>query len=246
MTGDHRTISRVTRILEEVVYRPGQTYSDLTKTLGAPKSSVYGFVQGLLAADWLIEEDRRLYLGPAFYGLAIASGHIRAGAVSAADLDALHRETGLGAYLGVRAGASLIYIAEAGSDLIASFRARSNIRRPILHTAGGKVFLAALPEAELDSFLRSRRADESDDVHSFLEMLPSIRDAQIAVNVAEAGSRTGVATLLRSRSGQPVASVTLVGPSAQVLPQIDHLGSVLKKRVREWQTASNGAAREPI
>ena len=64
-----------------------------------------------------------------------------------------------------------------------------NIRRPLLHTAGGKVLLAALPEAELDSFLRSRRKDEQDDVHSFLEMLPSIRDTGIAVNIAEAGSR---------------------------------------------------------
>jgi DNA-binding IclR family transcriptional regulator len=246
MAGEHRTINRVTHILEEVVYRPGQTYSDLTKTLEAPKSSVYGFVQGLLAADWLIEDDHRLYLGPAFYGLAIASGHIRAGVVSAADLETLHRDTGLGAYLGVRAGASLIYIAEAGSDLIASFRARSNIRRPILRTAGGKVLLAALPEAELDSFLRSRSKGEQDDVHAFLEMVSSIRETEIAVNVAEAGSRAGVATLLRSASGQPVASVTLVGPSAQVLPQIDSLGAQLRKRVREWQAASNGAAREPL
>ena len=246
MTAEHRTINRVTHILEEVVNRPGQTYSDLTKALDAPKSSVYGFVRGLLAADWLIEEDHRLFLGPAFYGLAIASGHIRAGVVSAADLETLHRDTGLGAYLGVRASASLIYIAEAGSDLIASFRARSNIRRPILHTAGGKVLLAALPEAELDSFLRSRRTEEQDDVHAFLEMLPSIRETGIAVNIAEAGSRTGVATLLRAGSGQPVASVTLVGPSAQVLPHIDHLGAVLRNRVQEWQKASNGTAREPI
>jgi len=246
MTGEHRTINRVTRILEEVVARPGQTYADLTKTLDAPKSSIYGFVQGLLAVDWLIEEDHRLYLGPAFYGLAIASGHIRAGLVSAADLQSLHRDAGLGAYLGVRAGASLIYIAEAGSDLIASFRARSNIRRPILRTAGGKALLAALPDAELDGFLRSRKAEDREDVATFLEMLPSIREKQFAINVAGRGERTGVAALLRSASGQPVASITLVGPSAQVLPRTESLGELLKDRAAQWQAAASGLTREPL
>ncbi|HMD95089.1 MAG TPA: hypothetical protein VKG80_20860 [Trebonia sp.] len=66
VAGGHQTVSRVTRILEEVVYRPGVTYAELTRALGAPKSSVYGFVRGLLAVDWLFEQDHRLYLGPAF------------------------------------------------------------------------------------------------------------------------------------------------------------------------------------
>ena len=156
VAGGHQTVSRVTRILEEVGYRPGLTYAVLTRAVGAPKSSVYGFVRGLLADDWLFEQDHRLYLGPAFYSLAIASGHIRAGTVSAADLDALYRETGLTAFVGVRAADRMIYVAEAGSDLMAGFQARSNIRRDLLTTAGGKALLAALPETELEAYLRRR------------------------------------------------------------------------------------------
>jgi IclR helix-turn-helix domain len=66
----HRTINRVTQILEEVVYHPGMTFSDLVRALNAAKSSVHGFIRGLLAAGWLHEENGRFYLGPAVYRLA--------------------------------------------------------------------------------------------------------------------------------------------------------------------------------
>jgi DNA-binding IclR family transcriptional regulator len=72
-------VERATPILETVVYRPGITLAALARALEAPKSSVHGFVRGLLAEGWLYEQDHRFYLGPAVYGLALASGHIRAG-----------------------------------------------------------------------------------------------------------------------------------------------------------------------
>src|ERR1700741_3601942 len=109
---NHRTIDRVTRILEEVVYNPGMTFAELVRALDAAKSSVHGFISGLLAKGWLYQEQHRFYLGPAVYGLTMASGHIRAGLVTHEDLVALERETGVAAFLGVQAGDHLIYIAE--------------------------------------------------------------------------------------------------------------------------------------
>jgi DNA-binding IclR family transcriptional regulator len=244
--GAHQTITRVTRILEEVVYRPGATYAELTRALAAPKSSVYGFIRGLLAVDWLFEQDHRLYLGPAFYSLAIASGHIRAGMVTTADLDALYREAGLTAFVGVRAGDHLIYIAEAGSDLMSGFEAQSNIRRDLLTTAGGKALLAALPENELRGFLRHRRPEEQREVDGFLEALSSIRANKVAVNINQTRSRTGLATVILGPRGHAVASVTLVGPTSQVLPRVETLSELLRQRVEGWRERSTGATREPI
>jgi hypothetical protein len=106
---------------------------------------------------WLYEEQRRFYLCPAVYGLTLASGHIRTGVVTHADLVALNQETGVAVFLGVQAGNHLIYLTEAGSDPVAGFEARSNIRRPMLATAGGKVLLAAQPDAEREAYLRRRR-----------------------------------------------------------------------------------------
>ena len=158
---NHRTIDRVTRILEEVVYNPGMTFAELVRALDAAKSSVHGFISGLLANGWLYQEQHRFYLGPAVYGLTMASGHIRAGLVTHEDLVALEQETGVAAFLGVQAGDHLIYIAEAGSDHVAGFEARSNIRRTLLITAGGKALLAERSEAERESYLRRRAANEA-------------------------------------------------------------------------------------
>src|SRR5262249_39967175 len=123
----HRTIDRVTRILEEVVYNPGLTFSDLVKVLGAAKSSVHGFISGLLANGWLYSDQGGFYLGPAVYGLTLATGHIRAGVVTYEDLAKLNEATGLAVFLGVPAGDHLIYVGDAGSDAVAIFEAQTNI-----------------------------------------------------------------------------------------------------------------------
>ena len=102
------------------------------------ESSVHGFIRGLLAKGRLYESDRGFYLGPAVYGLTLASGRIRAGQVSQADLDALHKDTGMTVFLGVEAGDHLIYIGESGTDSLTGFAARSNIRRQLISTAGGR------------------------------------------------------------------------------------------------------------
>jgi DNA-binding IclR family transcriptional regulator len=241
----HRTIDRVTRILEEVVQRPGQSFIDLVQTLDASKSTVHSFINGLLAAGWLYEEQRRYYLGPAVYGLTLASGYIRAGVVTNADLQALHRKSGFAVSLGVQAGDHLITIAEAGNDPIAGFDARSNIRRTMLDTAGGKALLAARPEADCEPYLRRRGAQEGERVDAFLEQLADIRTTRLATNLRKDGARFAIATTVDDSSGQPVAAVTLVGATDEVRPQLNRLGKLLLRHVRIW-SARSPVARVPI
>ena len=242
---NHRTVDRVTQIIEEVVYHPGMTFAELVRALDAAKSSVHGFIRGLLAKGWLYEQEHRFYLGPALYGLTLASGHIRAGLVQHADLIALHQETGLAVALGVRAGDHLIYVDEAGSDYLAGFEARSNIRRTLLVTAGGKAMLAALPELERDAYLRRRTSAEREQVERFLAEYDQIRKTRIATNLGQRGSRFGVATTVHNRIGEPVASVTLVGPTADVEPRMQKLSRMLTKHVDGWSQRTT-APREAI
>ncbi len=77
------------------------TFADLARALDVPKSSVYGFIQGLLAKGWLYETNRRFYLGPAVYGLTLASGPIHAGSVTHADLEELYAKTKVAVFLGI-------------------------------------------------------------------------------------------------------------------------------------------------
>ena len=231
---NHRTVDRVTRILEEVVYKPGMTFAELARALEAPKSSVHGFISGLLAKGWLYELDHRFFLGPAVYGLTLASGHIRAGLVTHADLLALHEATGLPVFLGVQAGDHLIYIAEAGSDAVAGFEARSNIRRTLLVTAGGKALLAERPAAEREVYLRRRSADESELVEMFLDEFEQIKKTRIATNVRLSGTRFAIGTTVHNQLGEPVAAITLLGPTAQVQPRLKKLSDVLLRHVDSW------------
>ena len=235
---NHRTVDRVTRILEEVVYRPGMTFGELAKAVDAPKSSVHGFISGLLARGWLYEVDHRFYLGPAVYALTLARGHIRAGTVTHADLEALHDEAQTAVFLGVQAGEHLIYIAEVGSDPVAGFDARSNIRRNLLATAGGKAILAAKPDAEREAFLRRHAPEEPDLVQRFLETLGQIRATRIATNVRQGGTRFAIATTLNDQSGDSVASVTLVGSTADMQPRESELSELLLRHVDSWQRST--------
>jgi DNA-binding IclR family transcriptional regulator len=245
MPQSHRTVDRVTRILETVVYRPGITTAEIARTLDAPKSSIHGFIRGLLTTGWLYEQDHRLYLGPAVYSLTLASGHIRAGQVTHADLASLHEQTGLAAFLGVLAGDHLVYVAEVGSDTLTMFEARSNIRRPLLATAGGKALLAALPERERDAFLRRRGRDEGGLVDAFMAEYDEINRTRIANNLRLNGTRFALATTVRNHAGDPVASVTLVGRATELQPRAAELAELLLRHVDAWSQRLI-AAREAI
>jgi DNA-binding IclR family transcriptional regulator len=232
---NHRTIDRVTQILEEVVYRPGITFAELARALDAPKSSVYGFIQGLLAKGWLHEDDRRFYLGPAVYGLTLASGHIRAGTVTQEDLDALHRATGQTVFLGVEAGDHLIYIGESGTDALTGFAARSNIRRELISTAGGKALLAEKPAAERDAYLRRQQAKDPDLVEAFLAQISDITNTGVARNHRHHGAQLALAAAVHDRAGKAIATAIILGPTTTMAPREASLRRTLLKHVATWQ-----------
>lgn len=242
---NHRTVDRVTQILEEVVYHPGMTFAELVRSLGAAKSSVHGFIRGLVAKGWLYEDQHRFYLGPAVYGLTLASGHIRAGLVTHEDLAALHKATGVAVFLGVQAGDHLIYIAEMGTDDAVGFEARSNIRRTLLITAGGKALLAARPQVEREAYLRRRNADEKELVNQFLAEYEQIKATRIATNMVRGSVRFGIATTVHNRLGEAVASVTLVGAPSDLQPRVKKLSKILIQHVDAWSQRSM-TPREPI
>lgn len=237
---NHRTIDRVTQILEEVVYNPGMTFAELARALDAPKSSVHGFIRGLLAAGWLHEDDHRFYLGPAVYGLTLATGQIRAGMVTDGDLAALHRATEVTVFLGVRAGDHLIYVAETGSHTLTGFGARTNIRRSLLETAGGKALLAATTEPERIAYLRRRPPADGPLIEQFLSEFDEIRRTRIARNTLHGGAQHAIATTVRNPAGDVIAEVTLVGPSSVILPRVGQLAAILLDHVDGWQQRANG------
>jgi DNA-binding IclR family transcriptional regulator len=235
----------MTQLLEAVVYRPGVTFSELARALKAPKGSVHGLISGLLATGWLYQDAHRYYLGPAVYALTLSSGNIRAGLVTHDDLAALHEETRAAAFLGVQLGDHLVYIAEVGSEQLAGFAAQSDIRRPLLRTAGGKALLAARPPAEREAFLRRQMEGDPEAVDEFLADFEEIRRSRVATHVRLSGTRLAIATTVTNRSGDAVGSVTLVGPTSELDPRKAELTRLLRRRVDAWSKRS-AAPREAV
>jgi DNA-binding IclR family transcriptional regulator len=238
-------VDRITGILEMVVYHPGITFSELSRALDAPKGSVHGFISGLLANGWLYQQGHRFYLGPAIYSLTLASGHIRAGLVTDRDLAALHEEADAAVFLGVEAGDHLIYIAEVGSEALAGFAAQSEIRRPLLRTAGGKALLAARAAPEREVYLRQHVAEDPEAVDEFLAEYEEIRRKGIATHLRLSGTRLAIGTAVRDQSGEAVASITLVGQTSDLQPRMEELARQLLRHAGSWSQRSM-TAREPI
>jgi DNA-binding IclR family transcriptional regulator len=210
------------------------TFAELTRVVAAPKSSVYGFMRGLLAKGWLVERDHRIYLGPAVYGLALVSGPIRGGLVSHDSLAALRAEVDVAVFLGARAGDHLIYIAEAGVDMVSSLAVGSDLRRTLMVTAGGKAMLAALPEPELTAYLRRRSQAEAAATETFLAEYDDIKRRGYAINIRLTGTRFAIGAAVRDRNGMPVASITLVGPTGLLAPREDELAATLLRHINAW------------
>lgn len=234
----HRTIDRVTEILETVVYRPGITFAELARSISAPKSSVHVFVRGLVLRGWLYQDDRRYYLGPAIYGLTLVSGQIRAGSVADADLDALHDETGLTVFLGVEAGDHLIYVGESGTNSMAGFGARNNIHRSLLSTAAGKATLAEWSEAERELYLRRQSSDHPELVAAFLAEFDDIKTTGQATNLAYNGTQLALAMAIRDRKGKAIGAVVLIGSAEAMRRREAKLRKVLRRHVESWSSRS--------
>ncbi len=239
----HRTIDRVTQILEEVIYRPGMTFTELTSALDAPKSSVHGFIQGLLSSGWLYEADRRFYLGPAVYSLTLATGSLRFGLVRHEDMIALREATGLGVLLGVRVGDHLIYVAtEEGPEPLPGFDARANIRRTLLSDAGGWAILATLSDAERHRYLQAHGEAQPERRAAFQDALAQLQDRG-AVAVLHPNQGYGeVAAGFADARGDAIASVALVGAVSEIEGRTEELTSLLRAHVDGWQERAAGAA----
>ncbi|MEL5959574.1 helix-turn-helix domain-containing protein [Streptomyces sp. CLV115] len=75
----HRTVERITRILELVASHPGgYTLTEIATKLDDPKSSIQGFVNGLVDTGYLEELDKRYFLGAAPYMLTLRADRMPA------------------------------------------------------------------------------------------------------------------------------------------------------------------------
>ncbi len=232
----HRTVERITQILEEVASaRRGRTLADLARKLEAPKSSIQGFVNGLIDTGYIEEQDRRYFIGPAIYMVTMHANRLPTHAVTHADLVALSETLGCSVLLGILVGQNLVYVDRAGGAPGQAYAIRTQPRRPTLRTAGGRVLVANLEPDSLHEFLE--RQDDQELVEDFLTDLEQIRKSDLSIaEHSISPNASAVATVIRDPRGSAVAALVLAGTPETILPRIDELGRQVRTEAARWSS----------
>jgi len=229
----HRTVDRVTGILESVSLSPrGLTLTELAAALGAARTSIQELTNGLLARGYLIEEGHRFHLGPGAFVLAARANKLAALSLDHAFVTELSEILGCTVLVGVRVGDAMIFTDHAGEESPSlTFAARTHARRPLYTSAAGKILLANVPDDEMHRLLDLAGHEHADDVRQFLAELSEIRSRRLAFNrgVTIAGAFV-VATPLLARDGRLIAAIS-AGIDSSEADRLDDLGEELKKAV---------------
>ncbi|GAA4535559.1 IclR family transcriptional regulator [Amycolatopsis samaneae] len=221
---EHRTVSRVTGILESVAREGGARMHELATTLDAPKSSVFGLVKGLVSTGYLVEDNGTYRLGPALGNLIPAGGPdvVAAARPSLTDLRARFDET---ATLSTGAGDALIYVDTVESGQLIRYSPPLRVRRPLYPPSAGKVFLAYLPERRREAYL----ADvlPADRIPAARAELDLVRAEGVAFNRGETLPDVSAAARPVLVDGLPAAVIAVAGPTSRILDRLPAIAEAL-------------------
>jgi DNA-binding IclR family transcriptional regulator len=216
MATPHRTIDRVAAILEAAAAESDQgiTLASITRELDAPKSSIHGLISGLLSVGYLVERDGRYVLGPGL-GVLLAGTEERALSDAARDeLRRLNEDTEETVLLGVRVGNAVVYTDQIESRHPIRYTAPTHVRRPMLTTSMGKLFLSELDERQVRRIAQSSQTGEPIDLDALLAELAEVRSRGYSVNyLSMQDGITALASGIRDRRGKLTAAIAVRGPS---------------------------------
>lgn len=228
----HRTVSRVTTILETVAAQPqGVRLHDLASTLDAPKSSVFGLAKGLVATGYLVEVGGTYRLGPALAHLLPGE---RPSLISAArpSLEQLRDNFDETATLTTPVGESMVYVATAECKQLIRYSPPLRERRPLYPPSAGKVILAHWSVRRRDAYLATK-VDQA--------LLPAVRDELdrvrvegVAFNRAETLPNVSAAARPVISQGKVLGVLSVAGPSSRLSPTLlDEVADALATAVED-------------
>lgn len=236
----HRTIDRVTVILEHVAHSPhGLTLAELVQITGAARTSIHGFVWGLVSAGWLFAEGNRFFLGPVPFSLTLGLERLQLDDFSLEDLQSVADRSGTSALLAVRVGTSVVYVARTSPNReTATWWERRqhgwrSLRRPLFNSAAGHVLLAAQADSTIDLLAANVGADQEESVASFLRVVDTVREQGYSLNEHPDRDLSGLAVAVRDRNGdRPVAAIALVGPVEEMRERRRELVALLQREAK--------------
>ncbi|MBK1783932.1 IclR family transcriptional regulator [Prauserella cavernicola] len=226
----HRTVSRVTAILELAAAQPGVRLGTLASALDAPKSSVFGLVKGLVSTGYLVEDNGGFHLGPALGNLLTAERPNLADAArpTLEDLRDTFDET---AMLGTSVGDSVVYVAVAESHQLIRYSPPLRHRRPLYPPSAGKVLLSHWNPRQRENYLRSI-LDDPAAIEQATAELERVRTEGVALNRGETLpeiSATARPIVVRDRT---IAAIAVAGPTPRIADRLPEIAEALIEATR--------------
>jgi DNA-binding IclR family transcriptional regulator len=228
-------VDRVAGILELVARNhDGLTLTEMARLLDSPLSSLQGLVNGLVAAGYLDERDRRYHLGGAPYLLNLMAGRHLVTQVGHRELEVVHADTGLTTLLSVVVGQGVFYVDSCSSTPRYDYLAKNLVRRSLIRTSSGWVLLAGFSRRDLWSYLTTLPAEDDENRERFLTELETIQETGVCAAPHISDVADGVAVAVRE-GGRTVAAVSVVGPHSDIRSRRDLLVEMLVEHRRRWE-----------
>ena len=235
-----QSITRAISILRCFTDKQELGLTEISIMVGLHKSTTAGIINTLKDEALLVQnqENGKLRLGIELFCLAV-NAKMELGELVMPYLDQLLQETEETVNLAVRDGVHIVYIEKKESPHSMRICTSVGKRLPLYCTAIGKAILAFMSEAERETVLNELTfypftGKTITDRRTLLEMLDSIRAEGVSYDFEELeNGLVCVAAPIFDKNGQPVAAVSVSGPSIRMgKPARQHIKQLLLRESR--------------
>lgn len=245
-----QALDRALGLLEVLAASPGRTLSDLAAETGQAVATVFRALVTLQSHGMVeVEEPGQLWHigGGAF---RVGSAFLRRTKVverARAPMDALMRETGETANLGVEVGDEVLFLSQVETHEVIRAFFPPGTKAP-MHVSGiGKALLAWYPEDRVRGILKRRGLERFTTLShtseaALLRDLARTRDRSFAIDDQErAEGMRCVAAPIFNAYGEPVAGLSVSGPAFRMgLSQADRIGALVRTAADQVTAATGG------
>ncbi len=250
MSGGVKSARRTLARLDAVAKRPdGVTFSELGEILGIPQSSLYGLLQTVVAARWLVfdDETKRYFVGVKMWEAGQRFKRSREVTIRTRQhLLAAQRTLGETIQLGILDDLDIVYIDKVEGARPLRLVSEVGSRLPAYVTAIGKALLAELPEQQLfDRFAGETLEGYTDETitsgDELIKHLGTVRSSGYATDHGEYTPGVFcVAVPIRDATGRAVAAMSCSVPQALVdlgETDEDEIAAVLQQQATKASVA---------
>lgn len=223
----HRTVSRVTNILELAARNPhGVRLAEIATELDAPRSSLFGLVKGLVANGYLRDDGGTYTIGPAISALLVAQSNLERAARTV--MEELHNKFDETITLVSLVGDSIVPTEAIESTQAIRYMPTLRVRRPLYPTSAGKCYLANASERFRETYLAAHTPDYATREH-IRQDLRTVKEQGGAINRGETLPDLYAVSVPIFDGTHVAAVLTMAGPSTRFADRLDEILESTKK-----------------